>query len=89
MPEILYETDIGDHVECDVCSTDYTDSDESGGFLFGSYAYCPVCAKERYDNIKSNGEEHFIKAFCPPSKSFKQFVLDARGGNNKVTISKW
>lgn len=35
--------DCGDMVLCDYCDEDYTNSEEEGGFLFGSYAICPKC----------------------------------------------
>ena len=78
--------DIGDSVICDACGDDYTNSDDSGGFLFGSSAYCPKCAVSRLPNIKSYGEEHFIKARCPKSMSFKDWVLQLRGGDNTIKV---
>ena len=67
--------DMGDTVICDICDRDYTDSEECGGFLFGSYAYCPVCAKDKLPRIKSFGEEGHISRYCPPAMSFKDFVI--------------
>lgn len=33
-------------VVCDFCNGDFTDSEEQGGSLVGSYALCPECAKK-------------------------------------------
>lgn len=78
--------DMGDTVICDQCNEDYTNSDEEGGFIFGSHAYCPNCAKDSLPRIKSYGEEKFIKARCPEGMSFKDFVVAYRGDNNKVVL---
>jgi len=77
--------DIGEAVVCDICNGDYTESEKSGGFLFGSYAYCPECAKNRIANIQSHNEERFIKARCPEGKPFSKWILeDIRQGNNLI-----
>lgn len=81
--------DIGDSVFCDRCGTDYTKSDESGGFLFGSYAYCPKCAEKSLPQIRRCGEEHFIKDRCPEGTSFADWCRRLRGGNNPVVITTW
>ena len=85
----ITEIDIGNSVVCDVCNGDFTDSDESGGFLFGSNAYCPKCAEKNLPIIKGYGEERYIKAFCPENISFKDFVIGIRAGQNKITITTW
>ncbi len=79
-------TDMGDTVICDQCNKDFTDSGESGGFIFGSHAYCPDCGRAALPRIKGYGEEKFIKATCPRGMSFKDFVLQYRGDNNKITV---
>lgn len=85
MKKIISVTDIGEKVFCDAsCGKEYTNSDECGGILFGSYAYCPTCTKEALPRIKSYGEEHLIKAICPSDMTFKDFCLKLRGGNNKI-----
>ncbi len=78
--------DIGDHVYCDMCSKDFTNSDEHGGFIFGSKGVCPECAPGFMKTIKKHNEEHFIRATCRPDESFKDFILRIRDGNNTVTI---
>lgn len=81
--------DIGENVCCDMCNEDYTNSDESGGFMFSGYAYCPKCAVERLPRIKGYGEEHFITDWCPKDKSFKDWILeDIRKGDNTIKIIK-
>lgn len=80
------EIDIGDIVVCDVCSDDYTESDDKGGFIFGSYAYCPKCAAEHEPLIEREGEAHYIRARCPEGKSFADFVREYRPSNT-ISIS--
>ena len=77
--------DIGGAVVCDLCNADYTDSEEVGGALIGSYAVCPVCAPEMVWNAQQNDEP--IDALCPPDKSFKEWVLGLRRGDNTIRIS--
>lgn len=79
--------DVGNLVVCDVCGDDCTDSSESGGFIFGSYAYCPKCAVKGMQSIKKYNEERMIRAVCPTHSSFPDFVRAYRGGNNLITIS--
>jgi len=78
--------DIGKSVICDRCGGDFTNSKKEGGFIFGSKAYCPKCAKERLPAIKSYNEENHIKAYCPEGMSFKDFVLECRGGDNTIKV---
>lgn len=70
--------DVGDIVICDICNKDFSNSDESGGFVFGSYGYGPCCAEKGLQSIKSFNEEKYIVAVCPQDKSFKQFIIDYR-----------
>lgn len=90
MPSVK-RVELGDRVECDVCSTLFTDDNgPSGGFLFGSYAYCPDCAKLREPIIHQRNEGHYIKARCPACKSFRRWVLDdLRKGDNSIAIYTW
>ena len=62
--------DPGNVVVCDFCSEDYTDSDEQGGILYGSYAVCPTCAP------KMKGRKGRLKATCPEGKSFADWVRE-------------
>lgn len=62
--------EVGDEVQCDVCNKDWTNSDVSGGFMFGSYAYCPECAVSHMPSIRGYGEESHIRERCPPGLSF-------------------
>src|ERR671925_167417 len=73
--------DIGRTVVCDSCSTDFTDSQESGGFVFGSYGYGPCCAPRMLAEIKRCNEEWYIKAQCPDGVPFADFIRDYRGPN--------
>ena len=68
-----------DFVACDRCNSD---SDKSGGILFGSNVFCPKCAIIMEKAIKKYGEEQYIKARCPEGKSFHDWVVqDVRKGN--------
>ena len=79
--------DIGRAVVCDVCNTDFTDSTDSGGFIFGSYGYCPACAAKSEPEIEQLGESHYIRARCPAGMSFADFVRKYRGPEgNKISI---
>lgn len=80
---------VGRHVVCDVCSEDWTERPESGGFLFGSYSYCPSCAIDGLRKIKGFSEEDFIIGFCPPEESFADWVRRMRGPDSyiRVTVS--
>jgi len=75
-------------VVCDVCNKDFTDSPESGGFIFGSYGYGPCCAENGMAIIRKYNEEPHIKATCPPNKSYADFIREYRGpeGDN-ITIT--
>lgn len=82
----IEEHDIGRHVECDMCGTDYTDSSESGGFIFGSHAYCPKCAVKAWPKIQRYHEESYVRAACEDGQSFADFVRLQRGDNNSIRI---
>ena len=71
--------DIGNTVVCDFCNDDYTESEEKGGCLIGSYAVCPKCEKDVT-------EKKDIDQLCPPDTSFRKWVLDLRGGDNTIKI---
>jgi hypothetical protein len=77
--------EIGNTVICDVCGEDYTNSDERGGFLFGTYAYCPKCATRCMSDILRYGETDRIKAKCPLGMTYRDWVLKLRGGDNTIT----
>ncbi len=79
-------TDIGNKVLCDLCSKDYTNSDEQGGFLFMSKGVCPDCVPRFLASVKKYGEEKYIRATCPEGMSFREFSLKIRGGDNRVII---
>ena len=78
--------DIGEDVMCDICSDDYTNSDENGGFLFGSKAVCPKCAPRIMEGIEKYNEQSHIKGYCPKDMSFRAWCLELRGGNNTIRI---
>lgn len=69
--------DPGNMVVCDFCNKDWTDSKQSGGMLFSSYAVCPDCEAEQRKSIKSYNEEHLITN-CPQGTSFADFIRSRR-----------
>ena len=81
--------DIGDTVVCDLCNTDFTASDESGGILFGSYAACPKCTPRLEADAQKYNEENNIVGRCPEGVSFADWVRGLRGGNNTITITEY
>lgn len=72
----VFHIDMGDDVICDYCDEDYSNSDEEGGFLFGSYAVCPKCHPKAIERIIKNGEQSYVKAVCPAGWSFARFVRE-------------
>lgn len=70
--------DPGDKVYCDFCNIDFTDRDDTGGFLFGSKAVCPACEDEMLSTIEEYNEQHLIKAYCPKSYSFADWIRTMR-----------
>lgn len=78
--------DFGEQVFCDYCSKDYTNSDASGGLLFGSKGACPECAERVEAGARKYNEMDWIKDRCPEGKSFRDWILqDVREGNNTIT----
>jgi len=78
---------LGRDVVCDVCSTDYTEQPEQGGFIFGSYAYCPKCAARAEPEIINYGEESYIRARCLDGQSFADFVRVYRGPDSYIRVT--
>lgn len=83
--------DVGAVVVCDMCSVDYTERGDMGGFIFGSYAYCPLCAATHLPKIRGYGEEHFIRARCPAGTTFADFIRQHRQstGSTYIQISRF
>lgn len=83
--------DIGEMVLCDLCNTDFSEGKEAagerGGFIYLSKGVCPRCAPDFYKLIKQYDEQEHIKALCPTTKTFREFILEKRGGNHYVTIT--
>lgn len=80
-------TDIGRKVECDFCGENYTDSHETGGFLFLSKAVCPRCAPDIERSATANGETKYIRARCAEGMSFADWCRGLRGGDNSIVES--
>jgi len=86
MTKTISVFDIGNVVICDACGVDYSTSDAVGGFLFASKAICPRCAPRFEKDAVKYGEQHFITKRAG-DKTFREFVLELRDGNNTVTIT--
>ena len=79
--------DLEDVAICDSCATEYySDSEEKGGILFGSYAYCPLCVPRMMETIKQYNEESHIKAKCPANMTYFDWVMKLRNGNHKIIV---
>jgi hypothetical protein len=82
----MTKIDIGSCVYCDFCNVDYAGKSDTGGVLFQGKAVCPQCVPKLEADVRCYGEEHFIRARCPDGKSFAEWVLWLRGGDNTITI---
>lgn len=81
--------DLGNLVVCDFCTTDYTDRDDEGGFMFSDKAVCPACAPRVEREAKEYREDHLIRVRCPTGKSFADWVRDdvRQPGENYICIN--
>lgn len=74
---------MGRTVLCDWCCEDFTDSEEQGGFTFGSKATCPRCAPKIEADAEKFSESHMIAHRCPDGMSFADWVRnELRGGDD-------
>jgi len=78
---------IGDIVVCDDCNEDYTNSTESGGFIFGSRGICPDCAGQWMVAIERHKEQRYIKKRCREGQSFADMVREFRGPNATIKVT--
>lgn len=62
----------GNRILCDLCNKDWTDSKQTGGFLFESKAVCPDCEPKLLEMIMENEEGHLAK--CPKNMAFADWV---------------
>ena len=66
----------GTYVCCDMCSRDFTNSDETGGILFESKGVGPCCsARIEKSALKYNEAQH-IRARCPINMSFAHWIRE-------------
>jgi hypothetical protein len=77
---------LHDTVLCDGDDTDFTDSPQSGGFLFGSYAIGPCCAQKWEDRARDYGELDHIRGRCPEGVSFADWVRGMRSPDAAIVI---
>lgn len=74
----VYTLDLGDKVLCDLCNKDYSNKQQTGGFLFNRSAVCPECAPKFIEIIDQHNERSMITAKPLPGEPFCQFVLRIR-----------
>jgi len=74
---IIMKDDLG-KVVCDFCDKDWSNSDQSGGFLFQSKAVCPDCEPRFMDRVKQHHEQSFIRDRCPEEQSFSEWIKNIR-----------
>lgn len=86
MSKLIKTVHLGRTVLCDSCNKDYSNSDASGGFLFGSHAICPECETNYRATVKGFGEEWNIKGECPKGMSFRDWVIDVVCGGKERTV---
>ncbi len=72
--------DPGRIVLCDWCDRDFTDSAESGGFVFSGYATGPCCAARIQRNAERSREAYLIRSRCPDGTAFADWVRDTVRG---------
>lgn len=72
--------EMGRQVACDICNDDYTDRDDIGGGMFGSYAACPKCLEE----FEKKGEK--VTKRCPALMSFADWVRKVLRGTDNAKI---
>lgn len=68
---------IGDHVVCDLCNEDYTESPELGGVLFNRTACCPECAEQIIKSAHAYNEEKYL-TYPNEGETFYNFILRIR-----------
>ena len=73
-PDFIINVNPGRYVICDICNKDWTESDVSGGFLFGSKGVCPDCAPEMEKSIAKYNEQEYIVARCPEGMSHANWI---------------
>jgi hypothetical protein len=86
---MITRIELGDMVVCDLCNTDFSNSDKQGGFLIPGWGICPDCAARFREELKRNGEEHLIQAECPSGMSHKDWILSIRGDNTAILIGPY
>jgi hypothetical protein len=77
---------VTERVLCDVCRQDWTESPESGGFVFVGELYCPHCAADGLAAIVAFGEESAISSRCPAGQSFAAFARAHRARGTVVQL---
>jgi hypothetical protein len=79
---------VGRDVICDLCSEDWTDRPESGGFLFVSTGVCPDCAPDFMRGIIKYKEQEHIRGRCPKDQSFADWIREIRGPDAFIRVTR-
>lgn len=65
-------------VICDLCDTEFTNSERRGGFIMAKYAVCPDCAPEIERAAIKNNELNLITHRPSRGQSFADFIRATR-----------
>jgi len=74
----IIHVEPGRLVLCDWCDQDFTESQQTGGFMFSNYATGPCCAARIERNATRSGEAHLIRSRCPDGVPFGDWVRSLR-----------
>jgi hypothetical protein len=81
---------LGDTVICDLCNADWTNRQESGGLLAGTYACCPDCAAKVEADVAADPEmEGEVRGRCPKEQSFADWVRFQRKGPGYIVVESF
>jgi hypothetical protein len=74
----IIKIDPGPNVNCDMCNEDYMNSEEKGGFMFGTNAVCPKCAPKLEKDAFRFGETKYITERARKDETYRDFVYRMR-----------
>lgn len=75
-------------VLCAWCGEDYTDSTQSGGFIFQTsfriYPTGPCCEAKIRQKVIAEEEERFVTSRCPRGEAFRDYILKIRNAHPHI-----
>ena len=71
---------VGDVVLCDLCGKEWSNSEQSGGFVLSATGVCPDCEEKVMADVVKYKEEFAITSKCPPGMSHVEFIQRFRAG---------